>query len=46
MRERERLTRTLQTSVGVVFFGIALALVFVIPTGIIFATTGMEVEFK
>ncbi|KAJ0383775.1 hypothetical protein COL922a_009773 [Colletotrichum nupharicola] len=34
------------TSVGVVFFGIALALVFVIPTGIIFATTGMEVEFN
>ncbi|KAG7048102.1 OPT oligopeptide transporter [Colletotrichum scovillei] len=35
-----------ETSVGVVFFGIALALVFVIPTGIIFATTGMEVEFN
>ncbi|GJD03453.1 OPT oligopeptide transporter [Colletotrichum higginsianum] len=46
MRKRERLTRILQTSVGVVFFGIALALVFVIPTGIIFATTGMEVEFN
>ncbi|KAH6637374.1 OPT oligopeptide transporter [Boeremia exigua] len=35
-----------ETSVGVVFFGIALALVFVIPTGIIFATTGMEVEYN
>ncbi|KAK1621551.1 OPT oligopeptide transporter protein-domain-containing protein [Colletotrichum phormii] len=34
------------TNVGVVFFDIALALVFVIPTGIIFATTGMEVEFN
>lgn len=34
------------TSVGVVFFGLALAMVFVIPTGIIKATTGMEVEFK
>jgi hypothetical protein len=29
-----------------VFFGLALAMVFVIPTGIIKATTGMEVEFK
>ena len=35
-----------ETSVGVVFFGIGLALVFVIPTGIIYATTGMEVEFN
>ncbi|KAK2601259.1 hypothetical protein N8I77_010722 [Diaporthe amygdali] len=34
------------TSVGVVFFGLALALVFIIPTGIIKATTGMEVEFN
>ncbi|KAF6790334.1 opt oligopeptide transporter [Colletotrichum sojae] len=35
-----------KTTVGVVFFGIALALIFVVPTGIIFATTGMEVEFN
>ncbi|KAF6824047.1 opt oligopeptide transporter [Colletotrichum musicola] len=35
-----------ETTVGVVFFGIALALIFVVPTGIIFATTGMEVEFN
>lgn len=34
------------TNVGVVFFGIALALVFVLPTGIIKATTGIEVEYK
>jgi OPT family small oligopeptide transporter len=34
------------TNVGVVFFGIALALVFVIPTGIIMATTGIEIEFN
>ncbi|KAL3432941.1 OPT oligopeptide transporter protein-domain-containing protein [Aspergillus tetrazonus] len=34
------------TNVGVVFFGIALALVFVIPTGIIEATTGISVEFN
>ncbi|RKU43923.1 hypothetical protein DL546_000685 [Coniochaeta pulveracea] len=34
------------TSVGVVFFGIFLAVVFTIPTGIIRATTGMEVEFN
>lgn len=34
------------TNVGVVFFGLALAIVFVIPTGIIKATTGIEVEFK
>ncbi|EEU35797.1 uncharacterized protein NECHADRAFT_94777 [Fusarium vanettenii 77-13-4] len=34
------------TSVGTVFFGIALALLFTIPTGIIFATTGIEVEFN
>ncbi|KAL4874660.1 OPT oligopeptide transporter protein-domain-containing protein [Aspergillus karnatakaensis] len=34
------------TNVGVVFFGIGLALVFVIPTGIIEATTGIEVSFN
>lgn len=34
------------TNVGVVFFGIALALIFVIPTGIIYATTGIEVEYN
>ncbi|KAH7137462.1 OPT oligopeptide transporter protein-domain-containing protein [Dactylonectria estremocensis] len=34
------------TSVGVVFFGIALAIIFTIPTGIIFATTGIEVEYN
>ncbi|KAL4784292.1 OPT oligopeptide transporter protein-domain-containing protein [Aspergillus varians] len=34
------------TSVGVVFFGIALALLFTIPTGIIYATTGIEVEYN
>ncbi|CAG9983808.1 unnamed protein product [Clonostachys byssicola] len=34
------------TSVGVVFFGIALAMIFTIPTGIIAATTGMEVEYN
>ncbi|KAK7433014.1 hypothetical protein QQZ08_000487 [Neonectria magnoliae] len=34
------------TSVGTVFFGIALAILFTIPTGIIFATTGIEVEFN
>ncbi|KAL1617046.1 hypothetical protein SLS54_008041 [Diplodia seriata] len=36
----------LGTTVGVVFFGIALALVFVIPTGIIYATTGLQVEYN
>lgn len=35
-----------QTSVGVVFFGIFLAVIFVIPTGIIAATTGIEIGFK
>ncbi|KAM0426479.1 hypothetical protein ACHAPT_008170 [Fusarium lateritium] len=34
------------TSVGTVFFGIALAVFFTIPTGIIFATTGIEVQFN
>ncbi|KAM0559792.1 hypothetical protein ACHAPJ_003739 [Fusarium lateritium] len=34
------------TSVGTVFFGLALALIFTIPTGIIYATTGIEVEFN
>ncbi|KAF5006554.1 hypothetical protein FDECE_7080 [Fusarium decemcellulare] len=34
------------TSVGTVFFGIALAILFTIPTGIIFATTGIEVEYN
>ncbi|KAG4257794.1 OPT family small oligopeptide transporter, partial [Fusarium proliferatum] len=34
------------TSVGTVFFGLALAILFTIPTGIIFATTGIEVEFN
>ncbi|GME30870.1 opt oligopeptide transporter [Neofusicoccum parvum] len=34
------------TNVGVVFFGIGLALVFVIPTGIIKATTGIDVEYN
>ncbi|KAL4905496.1 hypothetical protein BDW74DRAFT_167723 [Aspergillus multicolor] len=34
------------TSVGVVFFGIALAIIFTIPTGIIYATTGIEVEYN
>ncbi|KAF7556436.1 hypothetical protein G7Z17_g1402 [Cylindrodendrum hubeiense] len=34
------------TSVGVVFFGIGLAIIFTIPTGIIAATTGIEVEFN
>ncbi|KAL4928339.1 OPT oligopeptide transporter protein-domain-containing protein [Aspergillus undulatus] len=34
------------TSVGVVFFGIALAVIFTIPTGIIYATTGIEVEYN
>ncbi|KAL4758894.1 OPT oligopeptide transporter protein-domain-containing protein [Aspergillus foveolatus] len=34
------------TNVGVVFFGIALALVLVIPTGIIEATTGFSVELN
>ncbi|KAB2575833.1 Glutathione transporter 1 [Lasiodiplodia theobromae] len=34
------------TTVGVVFFGIGLALVFVIPTGIIYATTGLQVEYN
>ncbi|KJZ77186.1 hypothetical protein HIM_03507 [Hirsutella minnesotensis 3608] len=34
------------SSVGVVFFGIALAVIFTIPTGIIFATTGIEVEYN
>ncbi|KAJ4130524.1 hypothetical protein NW754_009575 [Fusarium falciforme] len=36
----------LTDSVGTVFFGIALALLFTVPTGIIFATTGIEVEFN
>ncbi|KAF2709098.1 OPT oligopeptide transporter [Pleomassaria siparia CBS 279.74] len=35
-----------ETSVGVVFFGILLAVIFVVPTGIIYATTGVEVEFN
>lgn len=34
------------TNVGVVFFGIALAVIFTIPTGIIYATTGIEVEYN
>ncbi|EYE98609.1 OPT oligopeptide transporter [Aspergillus ruber CBS 135680] len=34
------------TTVGVIFFGILLALVFTIPTNVIAATTGMEVEFN
>ncbi|EKG19829.1 Tetrapeptide transporter OPT1/isp4 [Macrophomina phaseolina MS6] len=34
------------TTVGVVFFGIGLALVFVIPTGIIYASTGLQVEYN
>ncbi|KAM0233878.1 hypothetical protein ACHAPO_006746 [Fusarium lateritium] len=34
------------TSVGTVFFGLALAIIFTVPTGIIFATTGIEVEFN
>lgn len=34
------------TSVGTVFFGVALAILFTIPTGIIFATTGIEVEYN
>ncbi|KIL87385.1 hypothetical protein FAVG1_09091 [Fusarium avenaceum] len=34
------------TSVGTVFFGLALAIIFTIPTGIIYATTGIEVEFN
>ncbi|KAJ5197519.1 OPT oligopeptide transporter [Penicillium cf. viridicatum] len=34
------------TSVGVVFFGIFLAVIFVIPTGIIAATTGIEIGFN
>ncbi|KAL4880727.1 OPT oligopeptide transporter protein-domain-containing protein [Aspergillus karnatakaensis] len=34
------------TSVGVIFFGIALAIVFTIPTGIIYATTGIPVEYN
>ncbi|WXC46223.1 hypothetical protein QX201_005916 [Fusarium graminearum] len=34
------------TSVGTVFFGLALAVIFTVPTGIIFATTGIEVEFN
>ncbi|KAL4947343.1 OPT oligopeptide transporter protein-domain-containing protein [Aspergillus filifer] len=34
------------TNVGVVFFGIALAIIFTIPTGIIYATTGIEVEYN
>ncbi|KAL4806529.1 OPT oligopeptide transporter protein-domain-containing protein [Aspergillus unguis] len=35
-----------QTNVGVIFFGIALAIIFTIPTGIIYATTGIPVEFN
>ncbi|RFU72836.1 hypothetical protein TARUN_9426 [Trichoderma arundinaceum] len=34
------------TSPGVVFFGIALALIFVVPTGIILAMTGIEVSLN
>ncbi|GKU22320.1 unnamed protein product, partial [Fusarium langsethiae] len=34
------------TSVGTVFFGLALAIIFTVPTGIIYATTGIEVEFN
>ncbi|KAL2788318.1 OPT oligopeptide transporter protein-domain-containing protein [Aspergillus keveii] len=34
------------TNVGVVFFGIALAVIFTVPTGIIYATTGIEVEYN
>ncbi|KAL6871282.1 OPT domain-containing protein [Trichoderma novae-zelandiae] len=34
------------TSPGVVFFGIALALVFIVPTGIILSMTGIEVSLN
>ncbi|KAI6779433.1 uncharacterized protein J7T54_005247 [Emericellopsis cladophorae] len=34
------------TSVGTVFFGIALALIFVVPIGIIYAMTGVEVSLN
>lgn len=34
------------TNVGVVFFGLALAIIVIVPTGIIKATTGIEVEYK
>lgn len=34
------------TSPGVVFFGIALALIFIVPTGIILAMTGIEVSLN
>ena len=34
------------TSVGVVFYGIALCLVFVIPVGLITAMTGIEVTLN
>lgn len=34
------------TNVGVVFFGILLALIFVVPTGVIYATTGLEIQYK
>lgn len=34
------------TTPGVVFFGLALAIFVVIPAGILYATTGIEVEFN
>ncbi|KAH6676903.1 OPT oligopeptide transporter protein-domain-containing protein [Plectosphaerella plurivora] len=34
------------TGISTVFFGVALALLFTIPTGIIYATTGIEVEYN
>ena len=34
------------TSVGVVFYGLALCLIFVVPIGIIKAITGMEVTLN
>ncbi|CAG8213228.1 unnamed protein product [Penicillium olsonii] len=34
------------TNVGVVFFGILLAVIFTIPTGIIASTTGIEIGFN
>lgn len=34
------------TSPGVVFFGIALAIIFVVPTGIIMAMTGIEISLN
>ncbi|KAL3455317.1 OPT oligopeptide transporter protein-domain-containing protein [Aspergillus heterothallicus] len=33
------------TNVGVIFFGIALAVLFTVPTGIIYATTDIEMNF-